>query len=857
MKKMAYPFRKAWGVTKGYSKALLVFTAFLIMVMASCVIMSNTLSGKLTQHADETMNDIQSYLTAELRKPETALHFFADTIQGMIGRGEDAAVIKAYMEECSSETFKETIHMNSYKSIFGYFDVFDEFYDGMDFEFPEGFSFKDRPWYTNAVAAGNEIVLSKVYLDARMDILTMFYSRGLFDSGGRFLGVLAMSVPIQGFQQIISNEHFTQGSFGSVMDEEMVLIMHPNEDSIGLNLAEVNPNFVEVKDLLDQGVDISMARIRDYRNVKSFLFCRRLPNNWYISFMIPQAEYYRELYQMMWVISLLGLFMALVLSALLLKMDSARSKADIKNREKSNFLTIMSHEIRTPMNAIMGIAEAQLQEEEALPRGIRDAFDRIYYSGNLLLQIIGDILDLSKIEAGKLEILDERYEVASLINEVIHINKIKFDSKPIEFKLSVDENTPASLIGDELRIKQILNNLLSNAFKYTQTGEIELSIKAEAGEGKDVTLVYTVRDTGQGISAQDIQNLFEVYTRFNSKANRSTVGTGLGLNITRNLVGLMRGDISVESELEKGSAFTVRLPQKINGAFAPLGKDVVDNLLSYQFESISQEKRHAVLQEAMPHGSVLIVDDVEMNLFVAKMLMRPYKLHIETASSGYEAIDKIKGGGVYDIVFMDHMMPKMDGIETVKQIRDWGYTRPIVALTANAVAGQADRFLTNGFDDFISKPIDVRALNTVLKKNIRDKRKEPIEIQPPKKEETRMEEGIPFVIPGLNAERGLDIFGGEEEDYIAALHSFLANAPKTVDALRGVTEETLPDYTINVHGLKSICGYICAEEIQAGAQALEALAKAGDLSAVRARNGPFLKEAEAFIKALQEALEDC
>ena len=513
------------------------------------------------------------------------------------------------------------------------------------------------------------------------------------------------------------------------------------------------------------------------------------------------------------------------------------------NQAKTAFLAVMSHEIRTPMNAIMGIAEGQLQEfDETLPPAIKEAFDRIYYSGNLLLQIISDLLDISKVESGKLVIAPDRYEAASLINEVVHLNKIRFDSKPIEFKLLVDENIPKSLVGDGLRIKQILNNLLSNAFKYTWRGEVQLSITAETGENEsEVVLVFTVSDTGQGISPQDLPFLFTEYARFNLDANRSTEGSGLGLSITQTLVKLMQGEIVVESELEKGSTFTVRLPQKTTDSSTVLGKEIAANLQRLRFSSVPNMQKPAILREPMPYGRVLIVDDVEMNLFVAKLLMRPYELQIDTASSGYEAIDRIKSENVYDIIFIDHMMPKMDGMEAAKKIRDLGYSQPLVALTANAVAGQADYFLENGFDDFISKPIDIQVLNAVLKKFIRDKHKDPSD--------------QPFALAGLDSQRGLEAFGGEADDYTAALASFLKNAPEIIAKLREVTAESLPDYAINVHGLKSMSAWICAESLRAGAEGLENLAKAGDFSGVSARSAAFLEEAETFIKELRAFLE--
>jgi CheY-like chemotaxis protein len=569
--------------------------------------------------------------------------------------------------------------------------------------------------------------------------------------------------------------------------------------------------------------------------------------------------------------------MASVLSIILVSMDKAKIKSDTENKQKSHFLATMSHEIRTPMNTIMGITEIKLQEE-LLPDEIKEAFGRIYHSGNLLLQIINDLLDLSKIEAGKLEIIPAKYEMASLIYEIIHLNKLRYDSKPIDFKLHVGENIPATLIGDELRIKQILNNLLSNAFKYTQRGEVEFSVTASGivadGSSEDksnVTLIFTVRDTGQGMTAEQVSRLFDKYTRFNLDTNRLTEGTGLGMSITRNLVHLMDGKIHIESEPGKGSVFTVCLPQNTDDFSSHLSKELIDNLRQFRLYTTTQMKKSQILREHLPYGSVLIVDDVEANIFVAKLLLKPYGLKIDSAATGFEAIEKIKNGDTYDIIFMDHMMPKMDGIEAVRIIRGLGYKDPIIALTANAVAGQTEMFLANGFDDFISKPIDMRVLNTVLNKHIRDK--QPSEVieaahgaahkaahgdNPPLftgLEKQIMEGGLPFTLPGLDMERGIALFDGDTATYMSALRSFILNAPDILDKLQIVTEENLPDYAVNIHGLKSISAWIHAEDIRAAAENLEALAKTGDLSGVAELNEEFLKNTRVFINGLQARMD--
>jgi len=522
--------------------------------------------------------------------------------------------------------------------------------------------------------------------------------------------------------------------------------------------------------------------------------------------------------------------------------ENQKKEAQAANKAKSSFLSTMSHEVRTPMNAILGITEIQLQND-TINQEVREGLERIHTSGDMLLSIINDILDLSKIEAGRLELLIDKYEIASLISDTAQLNMMRIGSKPIKFEIDVDENIPALLLGDELRVKQILNNLLSNAFKYTAAGKVTMSVYSEAGNSEDeVILSVRVSDTGQGMTKEQVSMLFDEYSRFNQETNRSTEGTGLGMSITNNLIRLMNGDISVESGLGKGSAFTVRLTQGKAGPDA-LGKEMADNLHQFRTRSRAQMKRVQITREPMPYGKVLIVDDVETNIYVAKGLLAPYSLQIDSAESGFAAIEKVESGKVYDIIFMDHMMPKMDGIEATKIIRGSGYTHPIVALTANAVAGQADIFLGNGFDDFVSKPIDIRQLNQVLNKLIRDKqRSEVIE----KARQQAAGELKPSAVsePALDPQI-LEAILRDSKKILTALDAFIEKGEP-------YSEEGLRLYTIHTHGIKSALANTGKIELSAVALKLETLGRDKNVEAITAETPAFLTSLRAFVKELEE-----
>ncbi|MCL2854855.1 MAG: ATP-binding protein [Defluviitaleaceae bacterium] len=387
---------------------------------------------------------------------------------------------------------------------------------------------------------------------------------------------------------------------------------------------------------------------------------------------------------------------------------------------KSKFLARMSHEIRTPLTAVLGIAEIQMHSKDLSPQ-LDEAFSKIYSSASALLGIVNDILDLSKIEAGKMDIADGEYDSASLFSDVAQLNLAYLGSKRLDFVVDIDENVPALLKGDELRIKQVMNNVLSNAFKYTDAGRVNLSVRVENGDlAGFVNLVITVEDTGRGMSESQLQALFDDYIRFHSRNDTFDVGTGLGMSITHGLLARMNGTIAVSSDVGSGTSVVIVLPQMIASA-QTLGKATSNSLKNFSTSAASTAKRLAFKPEPMPGGRVLVVDDVDANIYVAKGLLDLYSISVDTCTSGKMAIDRVADGNIYDVIFMDQMMPEMTGMEATAKIREMGYIRPIVALTANALVGQADEFLKSGFDGFLSKPIQTAHLNAILHKFVKAK----------------------------------------------------------------------------------------------------------------------------------------
>jgi signal transduction histidine kinase/CheY-like chemotaxis protein len=369
---------------------------------------------------------------------------------------------------------------------------------------------------------------------------------------------------------------------------------------------------------------------------------------------------------------------------------------------KAKFLAKMSHEIRTPMNAIAGMAELALREDK--PDLVRKHIITIKRAGTHLLSIINDILDISKIENKKLEIIPSDYSFSSMINDVVNIIKIRIVDSGLRFDVNIDSNIPDYLFGDEKRIRQVLLNILDNAVKYTEKGFISFSANGEIKEDT-VLLTIEVEDSGIGIKSGDLKKLFGEFVQVNIEYKKGIDYTGLGLSIAKNLIKMMNGDISVKSEYGKGSTFIIKLPQKISSY--ETFDSIKDNDITVKFNA--------------PNARVLVVDDIDVNLEVAEGLMQPYKMQVDLCMSGAKAIEMVKANS-YDLVFIDHMMPEMGGVEATKLIREMAKENPhyanlpIIALTANAVLGVKEMFLANGFNDFLSKPIDIVNLNLILEK---------------------------------------------------------------------------------------------------------------------------------------------
>ncbi|MCL2260231.1 MAG: transporter substrate-binding domain-containing protein [Fibromonadales bacterium] len=523
------------------------------------------------------------------------------------------------------------------------------------------------------------------------------------------------------------------------------------------------------------------------------------------------------------------------------------TQAEAANRAKSMFLAKMSHEIRTPMNAIIGMADMALLGED-LSEKVREEIVTIKRAGENLLSIINDILDFSKIENGKLELTPRNYLFSSLVHDVRSIIKTRLTGPLIRFDINIDNNIPNALFGDEARIRQILLNLLNNAVKYTRKGFISLSVHGKIKETYgDYTVILTmeIADSGVGIKQEDIGKLFNDFVQIDLATNKGIEGTGLGLAITKSLVSAMSGNISVTSEYGKGSTFTVVLPQKVRyiESSAPV-------------ENFENENSNFVIKFNAPEAKALVVDDIATNLKIAEGLLHLYKIQTDLCLTGEEAIDQVaeaaRSGKPYDLIFMDHMMPGMDGVEATKHIRKLFHNIPIIALTANAVAGVREMFLENGFNDFLSKPIDMNKLNTILTKWIpSDKRQDTMETM-----QIEDVSNINIEINGVDIKKGVTITGGTVENYLQTLAVFHSDGTQRIDEIKKYLEtDNYSLYITYLHALKSASANIGAGEISEAAKALELAGRQKDFEYIKKNTSDFLMRLQILLDNISEVIK--
>ena len=593
-----------------------------------------------------------------------------------------------------------------------------DYHDGTNWVPTEGFIPTERPWYKAALEYDGQIVMIPPYIDAQTGDFCITFAKSLYDKKS----VVSFDVYMNMLQEMVSEVKISGNGYAFLTTHDGNVIAHSDRNELGKDYSQDEKMSGLIQIAEDTGSS-SFETMID--GEECTVFTTITQDDWHVFLIVKNSDLYagvRGVFYRDLIVFVLISALVVVLGSIAIRYsmkqleaeDDLIKKAEIaerSNQMKNVFLSSMSHEIRTPINSILGMNE--MIERESTEKNIISYSENIESAGNMLLAIVNNILDFSKIESGSIELMDKPYQTASLMNDLAEYLKEKVKAKKLSVFIDIDENIPSYLSGDQTRLRQVIINLLSNALKYTEKGSITFSAKGRALSEDRYLLSVTVADTGVGIDMDELNKLFSSFEKSESSVEGHVQGVGLGLAVVKCLVDAMGGKVSVESEPQKGSAFTIEIPQGVSDR-TPVGPVAKEAEKSAE-EKIELKKRP--LFEA-PEATILTVDDNEINLAVFCALLKRTKIKIDTASGGGQAIDMSKAKK-YDLIFMDHMMPDPDGIETLHTIRNDvdnpNQDTPEVALTANAVAGAEKMYLDEGFDAYLTKPVDPKKIEKLIK----------------------------------------------------------------------------------------------------------------------------------------------
>ncbi|MCH5285983.1 MAG: response regulator [Christensenellaceae bacterium] len=718
---------------------------------------------------------------------------------------------------------------------------------------------EERSWYTGALSAvqqsgfftsatKNGYAVSEPYYDVRTGEYCLTFSKALTSPNGDLYGVFAIDYYVDALSDIL-NDNLSSTGYAFLVDKNGKLFDHPNSE---YNFSVSVHSLVYYKLYRKTG----MVTIKDYDGVRRVCASIGEPTAGFRLFVVKDwMSIYGNIfvYSFLYVI-LFGVCITaihLIIYRLLQwqrqtnnSFKEAAESAIRAEKAKMQFLSNISHELRTPINAVLGMNEMILRE--ARDEKLRSYAMNIQSSGKTLLFLINDILDMSKIESGKMKIVPVQYEPGELVVDLWNVIYLRAQEKGLTISFSMDENVPRILFGDDVRIKQIVTNLLTNAVKYTHKGGVEMRVSYANTGFKMIALVISVKDSGIGIKKEDMGRLFESFQRLEEERNRNIEGAGLGMSITMSLLKQMGGDMRVESEYQKGSTFTVTIPQR-----------VIDGEPTGDFETV-KNRQHQAMQNSgghknfeAPKARVLVVDDNDMNRAVFKALLSRTKIQVSAAESGMKCLEMIQKEP-YHIIFMDHMMPEMDGIETLAEIQklpadSLNAQTPVIALTANALAGARDDYLKKGFSDFLTKPIDSEMLENMILCHLPADLVTMIEEQVQEAPEEASDNGE-YMKYGISVEQGLHYSTGNMDVYLDLISMFLKDTERLQKLTQYLAEQNMKDYSILVHALKGNARTLGAQKLADIAFEHEQSSKADHIEAVQSGW-------DALIAAWKEAKE--
>jgi len=671
-----------------FTQLLFAALAFLAMVVLSYILVRDIIRRNLVRNAETVILLVQTQIENDLNEPKMNLAAFAETVKSFILHGDDLGVVQNYFDSMSNYYTASEYTIPSFEGLFGYLETFPEgpvFMESFTWDTPEDYSPTERPWYRNAVEAHGGIAETIAYNDIISGDNILIYSVCVMDDPGKCLGVVGIRLNIDVIGEGVVKTAIDRGGWGMLISRELIVLAHINDPFLSIDARDpFFPPHIYVPQMT-RGENVSAGSMKDYLGNQSITFFRRLSNGWYLGLVTPEGPFYQSLTTLALILGSLGAVFAAVLMIILIRIDRAKTRSDMESRHKSAFLANMSHEIRTPMNAIIGMTTIGKSAAEIVRKDY--CFTKIEDASNHLLGVINDILDMSKIEANKLELSPAEFSFEKMLQRVVNVVNFRVDEKHQKFTVHIDKNIPRYLIGDDQRIAQVITNLLGNAVKFTpEKGSISLNTSFVGEENGVCQIQIAVSDTGIGMSEEQQKRIFMSFEQAESSTTRKYGGTGLGLAISRSVVEMMGGAIWVESEVNKGSTFTFTI-------YAARGTQVNEGLLDRDVN--------------FSNLRIMAVDDDRDILDYFVEIAENFGItNCATALSGEEALGLVVRNGDYHIYFIDWRMPVMDGIQLAAEIkkRTTGKSVVIMISAAEWTSIEADA-LKAGVDKFLSKPL--------------------------------------------------------------------------------------------------------------------------------------------------------
>lgn len=844
---------------------IIIFCLMVVMVAYTSQIVRSVTVENIHEVGDDKLTGICAQMENYLETTKSVLRVTADTVDYMVTTGEPTEKIRQYI--LAQTSVQAQYFDDNYTGLYGY--VRGQFLDGLNWVPDDDYVPTERDWYLYAIDAGGETTIVPPYVDAQTGEVVITITRQLSDGEN----VVAVDLMVNYIQEMMSELKVRDQGYGFIFDQDGLIIAHSDETLKGHYMSDISG----MSGLMEQAmVDEDGCFEIDINGEKNTVFVHTIMDQWYVVIIISNTELYSDLTNQIAfnvvicvvIFALVGLFYILgykkerqysarieemreeeqkqAYEAQVLKFE--KESADAANRAKSEFLAQMSHEIRTPINAVIGMDEMILRQTE--DPDIKEYALDIKSASKTLLSLVNGVLDFSKIESGKMEIVPVNYSTENLINDLVNMISDRAEKKGLVLDLEIDENLPRGLFGDDVRLKQVIINLLTNAVKYTKQGTVTLTMKR--GELKDdkCSLYVSVKDTGIGIKEEDKERMFQSFQRLDERRNRNIEGTGLGMPIVQGILNMMGSSIDVRSEYGVGSEFSFSVEQGLVDA-TPIGE-----YHTHHVEAQEEAKRESL---HVLKADILVVDDNEMNLKVAKGLLKRINVTPDLAGDGREAVEMI-GNKHYDIVLMDHMMPVMDGIEALKLIKERNLidnSTKVIALTANAIAGAKEMYLAEGFNDYLSKPIVPETLDDMIAKYLPSENYRYGDLMEKKTEAPSDESEMLSKLRsnGFNVDAALTYCMNDEEFLKELLVSFIDSEDEKTEAISSnYKERNWDDYSTYVHALKSSSRTIGADKLSDMAWAQENASRVRDEAVVDGGYENMMSEYRRIVKILKSIL---